>query len=70
MLLGDESIQSSKDVLVDADESFLTIKMKRDGLFRTAMEISLYDKIKPAETIWYGPPSSKNPRFLNALIWS
>ncbi|KVH90216.1 probable inactive shikimate kinase like 2, chloroplastic [Cynara cardunculus var. scolymus] len=52
LLLGDESIQSSKDVLVDADESFLTIKMKQDGSFRTAMEISLYDKIKPAETIW------------------
>ncbi|KAJ9555201.1 hypothetical protein OSB04_009815 [Centaurea solstitialis] len=50
--LRDESIQTSKDVLVDADESFLTIKMKHDGSFRTAMEISLYDKIKPAETIW------------------
>lgn len=55
LFIGDESIQSSKDVFVDADESFLTIKTKHDGSFRTAMEIGLYDKIKPAETIWYVP---------------
>lgn len=53
LLLGNENIQSSKDVIVDADENFLTIKMNRDGLFRTALELSLYDKIKPAETIWF-----------------
>lgn len=53
LFLGDESIQSSKDVIVDIDEKFLTIKTKHDGSFRTAMEISLYEKIKPAETIWY-----------------
>ncbi|KAK9072873.1 hypothetical protein SSX86_009308 [Deinandra increscens subsp. villosa] len=52
LFIGDESIQSSKDVFVDADEKFLTIKTKHDGLFRTAMEISLYEKIKPSETIW------------------
>lgn len=53
LFLGDESIQSSKDVFVDADESFLTIKTKHEGSFRTAMEIGLYEKIKPAETIWF-----------------
>ncbi|CAI9288765.1 unnamed protein product [Lactuca saligna] len=52
LFLGDESIQSSKDVIVDIDEKFLTIKTKHDGSFRIAMEISLYEKIKPAETIW------------------
>ncbi|KAL7606305.1 hypothetical protein Lser_V15G19649 [Lactuca serriola] len=52
LFLGDESVQSSKDVIVDIDEKFLTIKTKRDGSFRIAMEISLYEKIKPAETIW------------------
>lgn len=52
LFIGDESIQSSKDVIVDVDEKFLTIKTKHDGSFRTAMEISLYEKIKPAETIW------------------
>lgn len=52
LFVGDESIQSSKDVFVDADEKFLIIKTKHDGSFRTAMEISLYEKIKPAETIW------------------
>ncbi|KAL7603069.1 hypothetical protein Lser_V15G18171 [Lactuca serriola] len=52
LFLGDESIQSSKDVIVDIDEKFLTIKTKHDGSFRIAMEISLYEKIKPVETIW------------------
>ncbi|KAI7729032.1 hypothetical protein M8C21_021855 [Ambrosia artemisiifolia] len=52
LFIGDESIESSKDVFVDADEKFLTIKTKHEGAFRTAMEISLYEKIKPSETIW------------------
>ncbi|KAM0024353.1 putative CS domain, HSP20-like chaperone, shikimate kinase/gluconokinase [Helianthus debilis subsp. tardiflorus] len=52
LFIGDESIQSSKDVFVDADEKFLTIKTKHEGSFKTAMEISLYEKIKPSETIW------------------
>ncbi|KAI7729031.1 hypothetical protein M8C21_021854 [Ambrosia artemisiifolia] len=41
LFIGDESIQSSKDVFVDADEKFLTIKTKHEGAFKTAMEISL-----------------------------
>ncbi|KAL8226960.1 hypothetical protein R6Q57_016792 [Mikania cordata] len=52
LFIGDDSVRSSKDVFVDADEKFLTIKTKHDGSFRTAMEISLYEKIKPSETIW------------------
>ncbi|GJX76534.1 probable inactive shikimate kinase like 2, chloroplastic [Tanacetum coccineum] len=52
LFIGDDNIQSSKDVFVDADEKFLTIKTKHNGSFRTALELSLYEKIKPAETIW------------------
>ncbi|XP_076898395.1 putative inactive shikimate kinase like 2, chloroplastic isoform X2 [Bidens hawaiensis] len=52
LLIGDETIQIAKDVYVDADEKSLIIKTKIDGSFKTAMEINLYDKIKPSETIW------------------
>ncbi|KAL4557371.1 hypothetical protein LXL04_035547 [Taraxacum kok-saghyz] len=51
LFLGDKTIQSSKYVSVDIDEKFLTIKTKHNGSFTTAMEISLYEKIKPAETM-------------------
>uniref|UniRef100_M1B6N9 ATP binding protein n=1 Tax=Solanum tuberosum TaxID=4113 RepID=M1B6N9_SOLTU len=43
-----------KDIYVDANESSLAIRVKQSGIVRTLMETStLYEKIKPAETIWY-----------------
>ncbi|CAN4076296.1 unnamed protein product [Withania somnifera] len=43
-----------KDIYVDANESSLAIRMQQYGTVRTLMETStLYEKIKPAETIWY-----------------
>ncbi|KAK1375010.1 CS domain-containing protein [Heracleum sosnowskyi] len=51
--LGDRNIQSTKDIFVDANESFLTVRLQCSGFPKTLMETSLYDKIKPAETIWY-----------------
>ncbi|KAL8112716.1 hypothetical protein AgCh_020144 [Apium graveolens] len=51
--LGDREIQSTKDIFVDANESFLTVRLQCSGFPKTLMETSLYDKIKPAETIWY-----------------
>ncbi|MCD7470121.1 hypothetical protein HAX54_009706 [Datura stramonium] len=43
-----------KDIYVDANESSLAIKVQQSGIIRTLMETStLYEKIKPAETIWY-----------------
>ncbi|XP_049362510.1 probable inactive shikimate kinase like 2, chloroplastic [Solanum verrucosum] len=43
-----------KDIYVDANESSLAIRVQQSGIVRTLMETStLYEKIKPAETIWY-----------------
>lgn len=50
--LGDRGIQSTKDIFVDASENFLTVRLQCSGSPKTLMETSLYDKIKPAETIW------------------
>lgn len=42
-----------KDIYVDANESSLAIRVQQSGIVRTLMETStLYEKIKPAETIW------------------
>ncbi|KAJ4728586.1 Shikimate kinase [Melia azedarach] len=52
--LGEQVIQSSKDIIVDADGTSLTVRVKRSGSFLTLIETNqLFDKIKPAETIWY-----------------
>ncbi|WOG90060.1 hypothetical protein DCAR_0209301 [Daucus carota subsp. sativus] len=51
--LGDRDVQGTKDIYVDANEDFLTVRLQCSGSPKTLMETSLYDKIKPAETIWY-----------------
>ncbi|CAK9173438.1 unnamed protein product [Ilex paraguariensis] len=52
--LGSKDIHSSKDVFVDADENSLAIRVQHRGSLKTLMENKcLYEKIKPAETIWY-----------------
>ncbi|KAK9120525.1 hypothetical protein Syun_018142 [Stephania yunnanensis] len=51
---GNQEIQNSKDIFVDAEETSLVIRARTSGSLLTLMETSqLYDKIKPAETIWY-----------------
>ncbi|KAK9928043.1 hypothetical protein M0R45_025199 [Rubus argutus] len=52
--LGGRNIKSSRDIFVDADGSSLIIKVQHSGSLVTLMETNqLFDKIKPAETIWY-----------------
>ncbi|XP_031392822.1 probable inactive shikimate kinase like 2, chloroplastic [Punica granatum] len=52
--LGDVEIQSPRDVSVDAEDTSLTIKVKRAGNLFTLLEAdTLFDRIKAAETIWY-----------------
>ncbi|KAK9144264.1 hypothetical protein Sjap_004167 [Stephania japonica] len=52
--LGNQEIQNSKYISVDAEETSLIIRARASGSLLTLMETSqLYDKIKPAETIWY-----------------
>ncbi|KAL6178627.1 hypothetical protein ACLB2K_050145 [Fragaria x ananassa] len=52
--LGGRNVTSSRDIFVDANGSSLTIKVQHSGSFVTLMETNqLFDKIKPAETIWY-----------------
>ncbi|XP_052209850.1 probable inactive shikimate kinase like 2, chloroplastic isoform X2 [Diospyros lotus] len=52
--LGGHEIQSYRDIIVDADESSLAIRVQQSGSLRTLMETAcLFNKIKPAETIWY-----------------
>ncbi|XP_044503289.1 probable inactive shikimate kinase like 2, chloroplastic [Mangifera indica] len=52
--VGGQDILSSKDVFVDADGSSLIVRVKRSGSLLTLIETNqLFDKIKPAETIWY-----------------
>ncbi|KAF5734315.1 inactive shikimate kinase like 2 chloroplastic-like isoform X1 [Tripterygium wilfordii] len=52
--LGNLDIHSSKDIYVDADGTSLTVRVQRHGSFITLIETNnLFDKIKPAETIWY-----------------
>ncbi|XP_038892435.1 probable inactive shikimate kinase like 2, chloroplastic [Benincasa hispida] len=52
--LGTQDIRSSKDVYVDANETSLTIRVQRLGSIITLLETKqLFEKIKPAETIWY-----------------
>ncbi|KAJ4949984.1 hypothetical protein NE237_026816 [Protea cynaroides] len=52
--LGSRDTQISKDIFVDANESSLMIKMHCSGSLVTLIETNhLYEKIRPAETIWY-----------------
>ncbi|XP_008238176.1 PREDICTED: probable inactive shikimate kinase like 2, chloroplastic [Prunus mume] len=52
--LGGQNIQSTRDIFVDANGTSLTIKVQHSGSLITLMETNhLFDKIKPAETIWY-----------------
>ncbi|KAM7531025.1 hypothetical protein LguiB_034435 [Lonicera macranthoides] len=52
--LGNGDMPSSGNVYVDAEENSLTIRVRDSGSHRTLMETTtLYDKIKPGETIWY-----------------
>ena len=52
--LGSQNITNSRDIFVDANGSSLTIKVQNSGSFDTLMETNqLFDKIKPAETIWF-----------------
>lgn len=53
LLLGSMSVQSSKEIQVDADGNSLIIKIKQPEAIVTLMETKqLYDRIKPGETIW------------------
>ncbi|KAK4801976.1 hypothetical protein SAY86_000179 [Trapa natans] len=52
--LGSVQIQNPRDVFVDAEDTSLTIGIKCSGTLLTLLEANtLFDKIKPAETIWY-----------------
>lgn len=43
-----------KDIVLDAGETTLTIRVKRYGLLTTVVQINqLFDRIRPTETIWY-----------------
>jgi hypothetical protein len=47
-------IRSTKDILVDANDTSLTIKVLRSGSPITLIETNpLFDRIKPSETIWF-----------------
>lgn len=52
--IGVQDVDVSKDIFVDADGTSLIVKMKQSGALNTLIETnSLFDRIKPAETIWY-----------------
>ncbi|XP_065876854.1 probable inactive shikimate kinase like 2, chloroplastic [Euphorbia lathyris] len=52
--LGSHEYQSSKDIFVDADGTSLIVRLQTSGSSTTLIETNhLFDKIKPAETIWY-----------------
>ncbi|WCJ29077.1 shikimate kinase like 2 [Euphorbia peplus] len=52
--LGSHEYQGSKDVIVDAEGNSLVVRVQKSGSFTTLIETNhLFDKIKPAETIWY-----------------
>lgn len=51
--LGSQDFQSSRDIFVDADGTTLIVRVQRSGSFTTLIETNnLFEKIKPAETIW------------------
>jgi hypothetical protein len=52
--IGSMDIRSTKDILVDANDTSLTIKVLRSGSPITLIETNpLFDRIKPSETIWF-----------------
>lgn len=52
--LGAQDIQSYKDISVDANDNSLKIRIRRYGSLITLIETDhLFEKIKPAETIWF-----------------
>ncbi|XP_021297869.1 probable inactive shikimate kinase like 2, chloroplastic isoform X2 [Herrania umbratica] len=52
--LGGQDVPSAKDIFVDVDGTSLTVNVRQAGSFITLIETdSLFEKIKPAETIWY-----------------
>ena len=52
--LGGSGDVSSRDIFVDAEDSYLKIGVKQSGSFVTLLEINqLYEKIKSSETIWF-----------------
>nr|KJB51602.1 hypothetical protein B456_008G224300 [Gossypium raimondii] len=52
--LGGQDVLSAKDIFVDADGTSLTVKVQQAGSIITLIDTtSLFEKIKPAETIWY-----------------
>ncbi|KAJ8754305.1 hypothetical protein K2173_002756 [Erythroxylum novogranatense] len=52
--LGNQDIQTARNVSVDADGTSLTVRVQSDGSFNTLIETNnLFEKIKPSETIWY-----------------
>ncbi|KAF5191290.1 shikimate kinase like [Thalictrum thalictroides] len=54
LFLKGNEVEDSGDVFVEADGTSLIIKLKSSGSVTTLLETNhLYDKIKPAETIWY-----------------
>lgn len=47
-------VQSAKDIFVDADGTSLTVKVRQAGSSSTLIDTnSLFEKIKPSETIWF-----------------
>ncbi|KAK8945097.1 hypothetical protein KSP39_PZI008115 [Platanthera zijinensis] len=47
-------VESPSDIFVDAGDSSLLIRVKSSGTLRTLMQTDcLFERIKPAETIWY-----------------
>ncbi|TYH97335.1 hypothetical protein ES332_A12G236400v1 [Gossypium tomentosum] len=58
--LGGQDVLSAKDIFVDADGTSLTVKIQQAGSIITLIDTnSLFEKIKPAETIWYTPLVTK-----------
>ncbi|KAJ9152435.1 hypothetical protein P3X46_026001 [Hevea brasiliensis] len=52
--LGSQDFQSSRDIFVDADGTFLIVRIQRSGSLATLIETNhLFEKVKPAETIWF-----------------
>lgn len=52
--IGGLDIRTTKDILVDANDTSLAIRVLRSGSPVTLIETNpLFDRIKPSETIWY-----------------
>ncbi|KAJ1431072.1 Shikimate kinase/gluconokinase [Sesbania bispinosa] len=52
--IGGLDIQSTRDILIDTNDTSLAIRVLRSGSPITLIETNpLFDRIKPSETIWY-----------------